>query len=158
MICSVSLMAARFAASMVQASRLHLANAQRVHLELSSREKFLARIVQPDFFFILLIAGVLGLYTEFTHPGMVLPGVIGGICIVLAMYAMHLLPVNIAGIVLILLRPGNVHRGGEIHEPWSAGGGGVVAMLLGALMLIRSPLTAGGVSLAVAFAVTCLSR
>jgi len=45
----------------------------------------------------------LGLYTEFTHPGVIAPGVIGGICAVLALYAMHLLPVNFAGVVLILL-------------------------------------------------------
>jgi membrane-bound serine protease (ClpP class) len=133
---------------------LHLANAQRVHLDLSSREKFLARIVQPDFFFILLIAGVLGLYTEFTHPGMVLPGVIGGICIVLAMYAMHLLPVNIAGILLILLALGMFIAEAKFTSHGVLGAGGVVAMLLGALMLIRSPLTAGGVSLWVAFCVT----
>ncbi|HXN64465.1 MAG TPA: nodulation protein NfeD [Candidatus Acidoferrales bacterium] len=133
---------------------LHLANAQRVRLDLSSREKFLARIVQPDFFFILLIAGVLGLYTEFTHPGMVVPGVIGGICIVLAMYAMHLLPVNIAGIVLILLALGMFIAEAKFTSHGVLGAGGVVAMLLGALMLIRSPLTAGGVSLWVAFGVT----
>jgi membrane-bound serine protease (ClpP class) len=133
---------------------LHLAGAQRTQIELTAREKFLARIVQPDFFFILLIAGVLGLYTEFTHPGMVAPGVIGGICIVLAMYAMHLLPVNIAGIVLILLALSMFIAEAKFTSHGVLGAGGVVAMLLGALMLIRSPLTAGGVSLSVAFGVT----
>ena len=53
--------------------------------------------MQPDAFFILLIVGVLGLYVEFTHPGLFAPGVIGGIALLLALFAMHLLPVNLAG-------------------------------------------------------------
>src|SRR5438445_4426748 len=68
----------------------------RTPFELSARQRFLARIVEPDVFFVLLILGVLGLYTEFTHPGVIAPGVIGGICLILALYAMHFLPVNLA--------------------------------------------------------------
>jgi len=75
----------------------------RAPFELSARQKFLARIVQPDVFFVLLILGVLGLYTEFTHPGVIAPGVIGGICLVLALYAMNFLPINLAGLFLIAL-------------------------------------------------------
>ena len=71
--------------------------------EMTAREKFLSRIVQPDVFFILLILGVLGLYTEFTHPGLFAPGVIGGIAFLLALFAMHMLPVNLAGLLLIAL-------------------------------------------------------
>jgi len=81
---------------------LKLTNYQRASFELSARQKFLSRIVQPDMFFLLLILGTLGLYAEFTHPGAVIPGVVGAICSVLALYAMHLLPVNIAGVLLIL--------------------------------------------------------
>ncbi|MGB6897739.1 MAG: hypothetical protein WBE12_04050, partial [Candidatus Acidiferrum sp.] len=72
---------------------LALKSAEIVPFELSGRQRFLARIVEPDVFFVLLLVGVLGLYTEFTHPGMIAPGVIGGICAVLALYAMHFLPV-----------------------------------------------------------------
>ncbi len=61
---------------------LSLKNASRATFELSARQRFLARIVEPDVFFVLLILGVLGLYTEFTHPGVIAPGVIGGICCV----------------------------------------------------------------------------
>src|SRR5229473_1388902 len=60
-----------------KAVTLELANPVRAAYEMSARQKFLSRIVQPDVFFILLILGVLGLYTEFTHPGMIAPGVIG---------------------------------------------------------------------------------
>ena len=90
----------RFDGSTVQ---LALNNPERIVQQMSFRERFLSRIVQPDAFFILLIVGVLGLYTEFTHPGMVAPGVIGGIALVLALFAMHILPLAPAGIVLILL-------------------------------------------------------
>src|SRR5439155_15642792 len=56
---------------------LKLTNDQRVALELSAGQKFLSRIVEPDMFFLLLILGTLGLYAEFTHPGAVIPGVVG---------------------------------------------------------------------------------
>jgi membrane-bound serine protease (ClpP class) len=133
---------------------LALKNAVITQFQLSARQKFLARIVQPDAFFILLLAGALGLYTEFTHPGMVAPGVIGGICAVLALYAMHLLPVNFAGVLLILLAIALFILEAKFTSHGVLGLGGVVAMLLGALFLIRSPLTPGGVSLGVALATT----
>lgn len=133
---------------------LALTSAALTPFQLSARQKFLARIVEPDIFFIMLILGVLGLYTEFTHPGMVAPGVIGGICIVLALYAMHILPVNIAGVFLILLALALFILEAKYTSHGVLLAGGVVSMLLGALFLIRSPLTAGGVSLGVALSVT----
>jgi len=135
-------------------AKLELRNAQRTALEMSARQKFLSRIVQPDVFFILLIVGVLGLYAEFTHPGMVAPGVIGGISLLLALYAMHILPVNFAGLLLIVLALALFILEAKFTSHGVLGIGGVVAMLLGALMLIRSPLTAAGVSLGVALGVT----
>ena len=106
--------------------------------------------MQPDAFFILLIVGVLGLYTEFTHPGMVAPGVIGGISLVLALYAMHILPVAPAGVVLIFLALGLFILEAKYTSHGVLAIGGIVSMLLGALMLMRSPLTHAGVSLGVA--------
>lgn len=135
-------------------TKLSLANARLTPFELSGRQKFLARIVEPDVFFVLLIIGVLGLYTEFTHPGVIAPGVIGGICAVLALYAMQLLPVNIAGVLLILLALALFILEAKYTSHGVLLAGGVVSMLLGAMFLIRSPLTAGGVSLGVAVAVT----
>ena len=133
---------------------LALANAARIPFELSARQRFLARIVEPDIFFVLLILGVLGLYTEFTHPGVVAPGVVGGICLVLALYAMHILPVNLAGVFLIILALALFILEAKYTSHGVLAAGGVVSMLLGALFLIRSPLTAGGVSLGMALAVT----
>lgn len=133
---------------------LELKNPAVEQFQLSARQKFLARIVEPDVFFILLLVGVLGLYTEFTHPGMVAPGVIGGIAAVLALYAMHLLPVNFAGVLLILLALALFILEAKFTSHGVLGIGGAIAMLLGALFLIRSPLTSGGVSLSVALATT----
>lgn len=122
--------------------------------ELSARQSFLARIVEPDVFFVLLMVGVLGLYTEFTHPGMIAPGVIGGICAVLALYAMHILPVNFAGVLLILLALALFILEAKFTSHGVLAIGGIISMMLGAMFLIRSPLTAGGVSLGVALAAT----
>jgi membrane-bound serine protease (ClpP class) len=134
--------------------KLSLSNPSRVPFQLSARQKFLARIVEPDVFFVLLIVGALGLYTEFTHPGMVAPGVIGGICAVLALYAMHILPVNFAGLLLILLALALFILEAKFTSHGVLAVGGIVAMILGAMFLIRSPLTTGGVSLGVAVAAT----
>jgi membrane-bound serine protease (ClpP class) len=135
-------------------AQLALRNPERISYSMSARERFLSRIVQPDAFFILLIVGVLGLYTEFTHPGVVAPGVIGGIALVLALYAMHILPVEPAGIVLIFLALALFILEAKYTSHGVLAIGGIVAMLLGALMLVRSPLTHAGVSLGVAFGVT----
>ena len=133
---------------------LSLKNSVTVPFELSARQSFLARIVEPDVFFVLLMVGVLGLYTEFTHPGMIAPGVIGGICAVLALYAMHILPVNFAGVLLILLALALFILEAKFTSHGVLAIGGIVSMMLGAMFLIRSPLTSGGVSLGVALAAT----
>ena len=133
---------------------LSLKDAVSTPFELSARQSFLARIVEPDVFFVLLMVGVLGLYTEFTHPGMVAPGVIGGICAVLALYAMHLLPVNFAGVLLILLALALFILEAKFASHGVLAIGGIVSMILGAMFLIRSPLTSGGVSLGVALSAT----
>jgi membrane-bound serine protease (ClpP class) len=141
----------RFDGSTVQ---LALRNPLRVPFSMSFRQLFLSRIVQPDAFFILLIVGVLGLYVEFTHPGMVAPGVVGGIALVLALYAMHILPVAPAGIILIILALGLFIVEAKYTSHGVLAIGGIVSMLLGALMLVRSPLTHAGVSLGVALGAT----
>jgi membrane-bound serine protease (ClpP class) len=133
---------------------LALSSAQVVAVQMSPRQRFLSRIVQPDMLFILLIAGVLGLYAEFTHPGLVAPGVIGGICLLLALFAMHLLPVSLTGLLLIFLALALFVLEAKFPSHGILGVGGAVAMMLGALMLVRSPLTGMGVSLATALGVT----
>jgi len=136
-------------------TKLQLALSQPVVVphEMTGREKFLTRIVQPDVFFILLIVGVLGLYVEFSHPGMFAPGVIGGIALVLALFAMHMLPVNFTGLLLIIVAFIFFVLEAKFPTHGVLGVGGVIAMVLGALMLIRSPFTGMGVSLSTALGV-----
>jgi len=133
---------------------LALENFALAEFHLSARQQFLARIVQPDALFLLLIVGTLGLYTEFTHPGMVAPGVVGGIAMLLALYAMQLLPVNFAGILLIVLALVLFILEAKLTSHGVLLVGGIVSMLLGTIFLIRSPLTPAGVSIGVALATT----
>jgi len=134
--------------------KLALENYRLDEFHLSARQRFLAYIVDPNIFFLLMLVAVLGLYTEFTHPGVIAPGVIGGICAVLALYAMHLLPVNFAGVVLILLAFALFILEAKFASHGVLLLGGIVSMFLGAIFLIRSPLTPGGVSVGVALGVT----
>ena len=132
---------------------LSLPHPQIVAREMTGREKFLSRIVQPDVFFILLIIGVLGIYAEFTHPGAFAPGVFGVIALLLALYAMHMLPVSLAGLLLIACAFVLFILEAKFPTHGVLGVGGVISMVLGALFLIKSPMTGMGVSLWTALAV-----
>lgn len=136
-------------------STVHLAVAHPsvAPVGMTLREKFLSRIVEPDIFFILLIAGALGIYTEFTHPGLFAPGVFGAIALVLAIIAMQMLPVNLAGVLLIVLALGLFILEAKYPTHGVLGVGGVISMVLGALYLVRSPWTGMGVSLGTALGV-----
>ena len=114
--------------------------------------------MQPDAFFILLILGVLGLYVEFTHPGAFAPGVIGGIALVLALFAMHMLPINFAGVLLIVLAMALFILEAKFPSARNTGDWRSLSMVLGALLLIRSPLTGMGVSLWTALGVVIAVR
>ncbi|HXQ26412.1 MAG TPA: nodulation protein NfeD [Candidatus Acidoferrales bacterium] len=133
--------------------KLSLSHPSVVPVGMNARERLLSRIVEPNLVFILLIVGVLGLYTEFTHPGMFAPGVIGGIAIVLALFGLHMLPVNLSGLLLIVLALALFVLEAKYPTHGVLGVGGIVSMVLGALLLVRSPLTGMGVSLAVALGV-----
>ena len=86
-----------------------------------------------------MIAGILGLYVEFTHPGVFFPGVAGAICLVLALAAMQVLPINYTGLVLIVL--GVSLLVAELFLPsfGALGVGGMVAFVLGSLLLFDTP-------------------
>jgi membrane-bound serine protease (ClpP class) len=134
-------------------AQISLSNPVVTQINMTGRETFLSWVVDPDVFFILLIVGVLGLYTEFTHPGVFAPGVIGGICLVLALFAMHLLPINTAGLALIGLALALFVLEAKFPTHGILGVGGVISMVLGALILVRTPMTGMGVSLSAALGV-----
>lgn len=102
------------------------------------RSKFLAVITDPSVAYILLMIGFYGLFFEFANPGFIIPGVAGAICLLLALYAFQLLPINYAGLGLILL--GLAFIVGEAFMPsfGALGIGGVIAFVIGSIMLIRT--------------------
>jgi membrane-bound serine protease (ClpP class) len=119
----------------------------------SFRQDFLSRILDPNIAFLLLIFGVLGLYVEFTHPGMILPGAAGGICLILGMFALSLLPVNWAGAALLVLAAVLFVLEAKFTSHGVLGVSGVLAMVLGAVMLIDAKLPGGSVAWPVAIAI-----
>jgi membrane-bound serine protease (ClpP class) len=111
-----------------------------VPLELSGRQKFLKTITNPNLAYFLLIFGLLGLYLEFTHPGAIIPGVLGGICLLLAFLAFQVLPINYVGLLLILLSIGFFIAEVKIQGFGMFGIGGIISFVLGSVMLISSPI------------------
>lgn len=108
-------------------------------LEVSFRDQVLKIISDPTVAFILLLLGAAGLYFEFSTPGAVLPGVVGAICLILAFYALQFLPVNWVGLLLILLAIILFVAEIKIASHGVLTIGGVIAMILGGIMLIDSP-------------------
>jgi membrane-bound serine protease (ClpP class) len=112
-------------------------------IEVRFRDRFLALISDPNVAYLLMLAGMLGLFFELSNPGAILPGVIGGICLILAFYAFQSLPVNWAGFLLILFGVVLLIAEIKVVSHGILAIGGVVAMLLGSLMLYDTPETPG---------------
>lgn len=119
---------------------LELSPARLEPVAMTDRERFLTRIVDPNIAFLLLIFGILGLYMEFSHPGLIVPGATGGILLILALFALHLLPVNYAGVLLILLALVLFVLEAKFVSHGILATGGVAAMVLGSLMLVEAPI------------------
>ena len=107
--------------------------------KMGTRQKILATVSDPNIAYILLLVGLAGLYFEFANPGVILPGVIGGISLLLAFFALQTLPVNYAGILLILF--GIILFIAEIkvmsHGILTVGG--IISLVMGSLLLFESP-------------------
>jgi membrane-bound serine protease (ClpP class) len=114
-------------------------NQNFVDYEMTSREKLLAAITQPNLALLLGIAGLILLYFEFTNPGFIAPGVIGGICILLSVLGFSFLPINYVGVLLILLAIGLFIAEVKVGGFGILGIGGLVAMVIGMLILVDSP-------------------
>jgi len=109
-------------------------------VEMGFRESFLATLSNPNIAYILMMIGLAGLYFELSNPGAVFPGVIGGICLILAFFAFRTLPVNYAGILLILLGIFLFIAEIKIASYGLLSVGGVISLALGSIMLFDSPL------------------
>jgi membrane-bound serine protease (ClpP class) len=128
-----------------QARRLETRGALAVELAPDWRTRLLAAVTHPSVALILMTIGIYGLIFEFMSPGYVAPGVIGAICLLLALYALQLLPVNYAGLALVIL--GLMLMVAEAFLPsfGALGLGGIVAFVAGALMLIDTDIPGFGI-------------
>jgi len=118
-------------------------------LEPDWRSRLLSVIADPNIAYILMLVGIYGLIYEFTSPGMILPGVVGTICLLLALFAFQVLPINFAGLALIAL--GIAFMIGELFMPsfGALGIGGVIAFVIGSIMLLDLGVPGYGISLPV---------
>jgi membrane-bound serine protease (ClpP class) len=116
---------------------LNTSDARIVNVEISWRYKLLNVISDPNIAYILLLIGMMGIFFELQNPGSILPGVVGGISLILAFYALHTLPVNYAGVLLILLALILFIAEVKIPSYGLLTVGGVISMVLGSIMLFK---------------------
>ncbi len=122
--------------------------------DLTLKEKILAFIMDPNIAFILLAIGALALYAEFNHPGAVLPGTVGVVFILLAVFALNLLPTRFAAVVLILASFALFALEAKFATHGVLAIGGIVTMVLGGLLLVDAPIPEMRVHLLTALAVS----
>ena len=122
--------------------------------ELTRRQQVLLPLIDPQLAFVMLILGVLGVYVEFTHPGLIVPGMLGAILVILGLMSLTMLPINWAGAALLVL--GLVSF--VLEAMMATGGilavGGTIAMVLGAVMLVDTGVPELSIGWGTAVAVT----
>ncbi len=118
-------------------------------LEMSWRYRFLDIISNPSIAYILLMLGIYGIFFELSNPGSILPGVVGGIFLILAFYALQMLPINFAGLALILFAIILFIAEIKVVSHGLLSVAGVISLFLGSLMLIESPTEYMRISLSV---------
>lgn len=123
-----------------------------VQYDMTGRQKFLSTISQPNLALLMGIFGLILLYFEFTHPGFVAPGVVGGISLLLSILGFSFLPINYVGVLLILLAVGLFVAEVKVQGFGVLGLGGVVSMVIGLLILVNAPDPAVRIGLSTALA------
>ena len=129
---------------------INTADVEVVELKVGFANKILEIVSDPNVAYILMTIGMLGLYFEFSNPGAVLPGVVGGIALILALFSFQALPIDFAGVLLIILAMILFLLEVKIASHGILGGGGVLSLFFGSLMLVRdTELPYKGISLSV---------
>jgi membrane-bound serine protease (ClpP class) len=123
-------------------------------LEMSPRQRVLAKALNPNIALVLGLVGLMGLYIEFTQPGLILPGVAGGLCLFLALVALSILPVNALGVAFIIAALVLFVMEAKITSHGLLAALGIAAMVFGSLILIDSPLPELRVRLSTAVGIT----
>lgn len=126
---------------------LKLAPLSVVEIEPTAAERFLSVLANPNVAYLLMALGMLGIYMELSHPGGILPGVVGVIAILLALYSLSVLPVNLAGAALIVVGLILFVLEVKVTSYGLLTAGGLASFILGSLMLFNSPIPAMRVSL-----------
>jgi membrane-bound serine protease (ClpP class) len=134
--------------------KLELTNVPIREFEMTVRQKILSWLMDPNVAFILFSLGMLGIWAELNHPGAIVPGVVGVIAISLAIIAFNLLPTRYAALLLILLAFLLFFLEAKFTSHGILGAGGVLTMVIGALLLVDGPIPEMRVSLLTALAVS----
>ena len=120
--------------------KLSLRDAEIEEIPMTWRDRFLDVISDPNIAYVLMLLGIYGLFFELYNPGTIVPGVIGGICLILAFFAFQTLPINIAGLLLILLAIVLFLLEIKVTSYGILAIGGTISLILGSVMLIESPI------------------
>ncbi|HXN85308.1 MAG TPA: hypothetical protein VN867_04510, partial [Candidatus Binataceae bacterium] len=120
---------------------LHLKDAMVRERSMTFGQSVLDTIADPNIVYLLLMAGLLGLYFEFAHPGVYFPGVAGAICLLLALASFQVLPVTLSGLLLIFIGVGMLIAEAFVTSYGILGIGGVIALTMGSLLLVDSSKT-----------------
>src|SRR3954470_2757217 len=132
---------------------LHVAGKSVRDYEMTTKQRVLGFLMDPNIAFILFSIGMLALYAEFNHPGAVIPGVVGAVAIILAIFAMNLLPIRYAAVVMIVGAFLMFILEAKFQTHGALGIGGVVLMVIGALLLVDAPIPEMRIKLLTALAV-----
>jgi len=130
-----------------QSRALQIANLPVIQIEPDWRSRLLSVIADPNLAYILMLLGIYGLFFELWNPGFILPGVVGAICLLLALFAFQVLPISYAGLGLILLGIAFMVAEAFVPSFGALGIGGVIAFVAGSVMLLDTDVPGFGISL-----------
>jgi membrane-bound serine protease (ClpP class) len=133
---------------------LHTAGAQIIDYQMTLKEQILEFLMDPNITFLILIIGAAAIYFEFNHPGAVIPGVVGLIFVMLAIFALNLLPLRFAGVALLITAFVLFILEAKFPTHGALGVGGIAMMILGALLLVDGPIPQMRIRLLTAVAVS----